>query len=88
MDRSSRRRGRDLHILTTTLNNLLSDIHDRMPVILHPADYASWLDPAECNANVPLRALVPYAGSMRRYPVALVSIRRSTTMWNARGRLR
>ena len=40
------------------------------------------------NANVPLPALVPYAGSMRRYPVALVSIRCSTTMWNARGRLR
>jgi putative SOS response-associated peptidase YedK len=33
-------------ILTTTPNSLLSDIPDRMPVILTPADYELWLNPA------------------------------------------
>ncbi len=32
-------------ILTTTPNSLLSDIHDRMPVILTHDDYDLWLDP-------------------------------------------
>lgn len=32
-------------ILTTSPNSLLSPIHDRMPVILDPADYDLWLDP-------------------------------------------
>lgn len=31
-------------ILTTTANELLAPLHDRMPVILHPNDYAAWLD--------------------------------------------
>ncbi len=33
-------------ILTTAPNALLAPIHHRMPVILHPADYEAWLDPA------------------------------------------
>ncbi len=32
-------------ILTTTPNALLADLHDRMPVILSPADYDRWLKP-------------------------------------------
>lgn len=32
-------------VLTTTPNDLMAGIHTRMPVILHPADYARWLDP-------------------------------------------
>lgn len=32
-------------IVTTTANNTLRDLHDRMPVILAPNDYAKWLDP-------------------------------------------
>lgn len=31
-------------ILTTDANELVSPIHDRMPVILSPADYSEWLD--------------------------------------------
>jgi putative SOS response-associated peptidase YedK len=31
-------------ILTTHANLLLSSIHDRMPVIIKPEDYAAWLD--------------------------------------------
>jgi putative SOS response-associated peptidase YedK len=32
-------------IITTTANAVLKPLHDRMPVILDPADYALWLDP-------------------------------------------
>ena len=32
-------------ILTTEPNELLRSIHDRMPVIVNPADYDRWLDP-------------------------------------------
>lgn len=31
-------------ILTTTANELMAEIHNRMPVILRPGDYARWLD--------------------------------------------
>ena len=33
-------------IITTTPNELMESIHDRMPVILHPRDYAKWLNTA------------------------------------------
>ena len=39
-------RGRDgtcLH-LTTTPNSVVAPVHNRMPVMLHPADFARWLD--------------------------------------------
>ena len=32
-------------IVTTAANAALSALHDRMPVILAPGDYATWLDP-------------------------------------------
>ena len=31
-------------IIVTDANELTKDIHDRMPVILDPADYDAWLD--------------------------------------------
>ncbi|HZQ60834.1 MAG TPA: SOS response-associated peptidase [Casimicrobiaceae bacterium] len=37
-------------ILTTPANALLRSLHDRMPVIIPPEDYARWLDPH--NAEV------------------------------------
>ena len=33
-------------IVTTAANQTLQPLHDRMPVILAPGDYALWLDPA------------------------------------------
>ena len=30
-------------IVTTAPNELLQDVHDRMPVILQPANYGEWL---------------------------------------------
>ena len=40
-------------ILTTEPNDVAREIHDRMPVILDPADYALWLDP---EVTVPARS--------------------------------
>jgi putative SOS response-associated peptidase YedK len=34
---------RTFAIITTDANELVADIHDRMPVILAPGDYARWL---------------------------------------------
>jgi putative SOS response-associated peptidase YedK len=32
-------------MITTTANDLVKPLHDRMPVILSPEHYAEWLDP-------------------------------------------
>jgi putative SOS response-associated peptidase YedK len=32
-------------IITTSANGVVRPVHDRMPVILEPADYGQWLDP-------------------------------------------
>jgi putative SOS response-associated peptidase YedK len=37
-------------LLTTSPNQLCAPIHDRMPVILSPADYDRWLDPQVTDA--------------------------------------
>lgn len=34
-------------IITTTPNELLAPIHNRMPVILAPEDFDAWLEPKE-----------------------------------------
>ena len=57
-------------ILTTTPNNLLSGIHDRMPVILSPDDYEEWLNPA-ADIEVLKPMLKPYSSrTMRMYSVS------------------
>jgi putative SOS response-associated peptidase YedK len=55
-------------ILTTTPNALLADIHDRMPVILNPADYDVWLNSG--NTEAVLKLLRPFNGQMRGFPVS------------------
>ena len=58
-------------IMTTTPNSLLSDIHDRMPVILGPDKFDLWLDPAFTNTACLLEILRPFDPAlMRRYPVS------------------
>jgi putative SOS response-associated peptidase YedK len=57
-------------IITTTPNELLATIHDRMPVILTADDYEAWLrddaDPRELKA-----LLAPYpAAAMKSFPVS------------------
>jgi putative SOS response-associated peptidase YedK len=41
-------------VVTTNANGLVSAIHDRMPVIIEPADFSTWLD---CSEEDPGRAL-------------------------------
>ncbi|MBZ5667336.1 MAG: SOS response-associated peptidase [Acidobacteriia bacterium] len=58
-------------IITTSANALLSDIHDRMPVILKSEDHDRWLDPRFKQVDDILDLLKPYqADSMRRYRVS------------------
>jgi putative SOS response-associated peptidase YedK len=65
-------------ILTTEPNELMQPIHNRMPVIIHPEDYALWLDPTVQNAGNLQHLLRPYEGeAMQVHPV-------STTVNNAR----
>jgi putative SOS response-associated peptidase YedK len=47
-------------ILTTTPNQLLADIHDRMPVILPCASYDLWLDPGFRDLAATTEMLKPY----------------------------
>ena len=57
-------------ILTTTPNTLMEPIHNRMPVILDPADYAMWLDPATALDQLN-HLLRPFAPEMlAAYPVS------------------
>lgn len=58
-------------ILTTTPNQLLANVHDRMPVILPPASYDLWLDPGFRDLATTTEILKPYdARLMRRFAVS------------------
>jgi hypothetical protein len=58
---------RTFAIITTDANELVADIHDRMPVILAPGDYARWLgeepDPHDLMRPFP-------AALMRMWPIS------------------
>jgi len=62
---------RSATIITTDANDLMKEIHHRMPVILHPEDYAMWLDP-DFDEKDPLTTLLkPYpADAMQAYAVS------------------
>ncbi|GED70885.1 putative SOS response-associated peptidase YoqW [Brevibacillus reuszeri] len=65
--------GEKLHtctIITTKPNQIVTDIHDRMPVILQKQDEAIWLDRQSFDADRLQSLLVPYdSEKMRAYPV-------------------
>lgn len=65
--------GSKLHtctVLTTRPNELMSTIHDRMPVILRREDEAIWLNREKQDAELLQSLLVPYPPEeMRAYPV-------------------
>jgi putative SOS response-associated peptidase YedK len=42
-------------IITCEPNELMAELHDRMPVILDPADYGRWLDPSVRSGEELLR---------------------------------
>lgn len=59
-------------ILTTEPNEMMAQIHNRMPVILEEADWETWLNP-EPDPNDALHLLRPYpTHKMAAYPVSTV----------------
>ena len=48
-------------VITTEPNELLTRIHDRMPVILPPEVHDRWLDPGPMDPRFAVSHLVPYA---------------------------
>lgn len=54
-------------IITTRANKLMSEVHQRMPVIIAPADHQRWLTASEATAK---KLLVPYIGGMSIVPVS------------------
>jgi putative SOS response-associated peptidase YedK len=62
---------RSCTIITTQPNQLLQNIHNRMPVILPPESYSAWLDPEERSPASLTNLLAPYpAEEMDAYPVS------------------
>ncbi len=58
-------------IITTTSNELVGQIHNRMPVILAPEDYSLWLDPSVQDSERLQPLLRPYSSEeMTAYPVS------------------
>ena len=62
---------RTCSIITTTANDLLRPIHDRMPVVLPPERWAEWLDPTNDDFEG-LRSLLAPAPNdlLELYPVS------------------
>jgi putative SOS response-associated peptidase YedK len=59
---------RTFAVITTAANELVSDIHDRMPVIIPPVAYERWISTIEPD---PRDLLVPYpADPMRIWPIS------------------
>ncbi|MDQ3802858.1 MAG: SOS response-associated peptidase [Acidobacteriota bacterium] len=57
-------------IITTTPNELLARVHDRMPVVLAPEEYDVWLDVDARSADARRELLRPFPSSeMIAYPV-------------------
>jgi putative SOS response-associated peptidase YedK len=57
-------------IITTDPNELVEPLHNRMPVILDPGNYARWLTPGD-PAQPPVDLLRPYPSEkMRAWPVS------------------
>ena len=62
---------RSCTIITTNANDLVGEVHNRMPVILQLEDYEMWLDP-DFDEREPLTSLLkPFpADVMEAYPVS------------------
>lgn len=54
-------------IITTQANKLVREVHDRMPVIIAPADFQRWLTAPATTAK---KLLVPYTSGMTIAPVS------------------
>jgi putative SOS response-associated peptidase YedK len=57
-------------IITTGPNELMEQLHNRMPVILHRQDYERWMAPAD-PAQLPVDLLRPFpADDMKAWRVS------------------
>lgn len=65
---------REIHtctIITTSANDMMASIHNRMPVLLAPKDWDQWLDPEQQDAEALQSMLVPAPDSLlTAYPVS------------------
>ena len=62
---------RSATIITTTPNELMATIHDRMPVILPPSAWDAWLDPTNAEVATLGKLLVPApSGVLEMHPVS------------------
>ena len=62
---------RSCTIITTEPNELMTGIHNRMPVILNQRDYPTWLDAAPQTPERLLPLIKPFpAGKMSAHPVS------------------
>ena len=58
---------RTFAVITTDANELVTEIHDRMPAILAPEGYTRWL----CDEPDPLELMRPFpADLMRIWPIS------------------
>jgi putative SOS response-associated peptidase YedK len=66
--------GRKIHsttIITTEANELVGETHHRMPVILSPESYSTWLDTSIQEPEELMGLLAPYpSDQMEAYPVS------------------
>ena len=60
---------RTFTIVTTTANDAIAELHDRMPVILPQASWATWLDGAGADVGELHGLLVPSTEPLEVYPV-------------------
>ena len=60
-------------LITTEANELVSQLHDRMPVILPPSEYALWLDPGILDGErlIPLLRSYP-TNELEAFPVGTI----------------
>ena len=69
--KDSDERLRSTTIITTTPNELMATIHDRMPVILPPSAWEAWLDPDNADLETLGKLLVPAPdGLLTMHPVS------------------
>lgn len=54
-------------IITTAASKLVSEVHDRMPLIIAPADYHLWLTASPATAK---KLLLPYASGLTITPIS------------------
>lgn len=62
-------RVRSCTIITTSANETMAPIHDRMPVILPPSAWATWLDPNQNDVELLGKLLVPAPAALTMHPV-------------------